>query len=122
MIHVYRHNSTLCHVCFLNALVSSIFYEERLNMPKEDPRIAEAQHALEVAAAGGYFDDSAELDNTRETHKRLEEAAMGILADQYPELRVKVITYPNNEHVDLKVVARDPKTALASAVDDLQKP
>lgn len=120
MIHVFQRSTQACHVCFLNFLISGML--GRTEMPKEDPRIAEAQHALEVAAAGGYFDDFAELDNTRETHKRLEEAAMGILADQYPELRVKVITYPNNEHVDLKVVARDPKTALASAVDDLQKP
>jgi hypothetical protein len=101
-----------CLECLLDGLVDFDIFARttRTDMPKElDPRIPEAQHAIEVAASGGYFDDFMEMGNTRESHKQLEAAAMEILADQYPGLKVRVVGYPGSEHVDLQVVVEDKK-------------
>ncbi len=59
-------------------------------------RIAEAQRVLELSIKEGYFDDvgAADVQNVHLANKtfqeRLRQAALDMLADQYPELDVEV--------------------------------
>lgn len=69
-------------------------------------RIQEAQGILTTAATGGYFESFATERNSRVTHKRLRESALELLAGQYPDLDVRVVTYPGSEEVDLRVIRK----------------
>jgi hypothetical protein len=76
--------------------------EERHEVAEEV--LKEAQHVLEVAASGGEFAAFATEDNIKDNHKLLRKRAMEILAGQYENVDVEVITFPNSEYVDLQAL------------------
>jgi hypothetical protein len=68
-----------------------------------DTEREEAQHVIDKAASGGYFENFAGRQNRSETHRELELAAEDLLAGQFPNHRARVKAYPESEHVDIIV-------------------
>jgi hypothetical protein len=79
---------------------------------KKRADLEQAQHVLDVACNSDLFNQWVGEKNCRATHQALRAFAMDVLADQFPDVDVKVVPYPGSEWVDLEVVAK--KTAGGS--------
>lgn len=76
--------------------------------PNDDERI-QAQNVLNRAVEGGFFAEFVNEMNCDQTHEKLRLAAEDLLAEQYPDLAVKIKVYPESQYVDLVVERRRPR-------------
>lgn len=74
-----------------------------------EQRIEHARSALNAAKEAGYFEEFAQLPNEPKTHLALTAAANELLAGEFPEFEIKIVTFPGSYYVDMRVVERAGK-------------
>lgn len=75
---------------------------------EQQAHIEAAQHILDIACNTDYFSDWCDRKNTRATHRALKEAALELLAEQYPDVDVKISVFKDSDWVDIDCVAKLP--------------